>query len=401
MLPLTDRPGGPGHPRTGRSRRYDLFGLLVWLLPLLVVAVLVARDPAARSVTPTFHLAVRRWWVQEPLYSDPRGFHYLPQFVLLFAPFHALPSPLGDVLWRCLSVGVVLGGLRSFLRLVVPPHPDRAFFYAAVLCLGPCLGAVRNGQTNLAFGGLLLVLAVLLAERRWRAAAACLVILCAVKPFGIVFVLLAPFVYARVARPLAIGLASFVLAPFFVAPPHYVASQCVAAVAHIAGWTGTTENRFADLAGLLRAAGATLPVSALTAMRALAALAALGAWVAIGRRLDEPGRALGLGLIGGVYLMLFNPMTEKNTYAVVAPALSVAAVLLLSRKPTVVPGGIVAFSLVSIGVFPELFRRLDPNLGLWWDPLILCVAAAALARALRSRIRPFLPPSDPPAGSAP
>jgi alpha-1,2-mannosyltransferase len=398
MAPPTDRPGGPPDPRAARSRRYELWGLLVWLLPLLVVAVLVVRDPASRSVTPTFHLAVSRWWARQPLYSDPRGFHYLPQFVLLFAPFHAPPAPIGDLLWRALSVGAVLGGLRSLLRREAIADPARAFFWAAALSLGPCLGAVRNGQTNLIFGGLLLVLAVLLAERRWRAAAACLVILCAVKPFGIVFVMLAPFVYPRLARPLAAGVALFLLAPFLVAPAGYAAAQCAGAVAHIVGWAGTTENRFADLAGLFRAAGVELPVAIWTAIRTLAALATLGVWVAAGRRVAEPARALGLGLIGGIYLMLFNPMTEKNTYAVIAPALSVAAVVMLSRKPTVVPGRIVALALVSIGIFPEIFRRFDPNLGLWWDPLALCAAAGALAGTLRTGVDSPPPLPGAPAG---
>jgi alpha-1,2-mannosyltransferase len=392
----TDRPGGPSDSRAGRSRRWELWGLLVWALPLLVVAVLVARDPASRSVTPTFHLAVSRWAAGQPLYSDPRGFHYLPQFVLLFAPFHALPAPIGDLLWRVLAVGAVVGGLRSFLRRTAVSDPGLAFFWASVLCLGPCLGAMRNGQTNLVFGGLLLALAVLLAGQRWTGAAACLVVLCAVKPFGIVFVLLAPFVYPRLVRPLAAGLALFLLSPFLVAPASYASAQCLAAVGHIVGWAGTTENRFADLAGVLRAAGVALPVAALTSIRALAALASLGAWIAVGRRAAEPEKALGLGLIGGIYLMLFNPMTEKNTYAVVAPALCVAAVLLLAHKSTAAPGRIVAFALVSIGVFPEVFRRLDPNLGLWWDPLVLGAAAGALAWALRRRIAsPLAPPEVP------
>jgi alpha-1,2-mannosyltransferase len=382
--PATGRPGQIDSHGSRRDR-WKIFGLLLWLVTLLVVAVLVARDPAARSVTPTFHLAVRRWWAGQPLYSDPRGFHYLPQFVLLFAPFQALPAPLGDILWRALSVGAVLGGLSAFLRRAMPPDPGRFFFFACLLALGPCLGAVRNGQTNLVFGGLLVVLAVLLADQGWRRAALCLVALCAIKPFGVVFVLLAPFVYRRLVRPLALGLVVFVLAPFLFAPAAYVLAQYRGAVEHIAALTGTTENRFADLAGLLRAAGVAAPAAALTGIRAAAALATLGVWMVIGPRAREPWRALGLAVLGGIYLMLFNPMTEKNTYAVIAPALAVTAVWLLSAKPPGAPGRVLGFALVSIAAFPEIFWRVDSDFGLWWDPLMMIASCAAIGWELRRR----------------
>jgi hypothetical protein len=379
--PVTDRPGGPGL-RAGQDLRFERFGLLLWLAPLVVVAVLVAHDPASRTVTPTFHLAVQRWRAGHALYSDPRGFHYLPQFVLLFAPFQALPSPFGDILWRCLSVLVVIGGALAWLRRAAPRDAGRLFFFVSLLALGPCLGAVRNGQTNLVFGGLLLWLAVWLAGERWRRGALCLVLLCTVKPFGIVFVLLAPFVYPRLLRPLLAGLALFLLVPFLFGRAGYVADQYRGSVEHIAAWTVTTENRFADLGGLLRAAGVALPVAALTAIRTLAAFATLGLWAAAGKRVREPWRALGLALLGGVYVMLFSPMTEKNTYAVIAPALAIAAVVLICSKSAAVAGGILAFALVSIGAFPEIFRPLDPDLGLWWDPLVLAAAAGALGWTL-------------------
>src|SRR5215471_17420772 len=141
---------------SARTRRLLAIGTSLWVLALVVVSVMVARDPERRSVTPVFHLAAERWAARHDLYADPRGYHYLPQFAVLFMPFHALPVPAGDVLWRALSVG-------------------------SVLALAPCLGALRNGQTNLAFGGLCLLLAAALAGERWSLAALCLVALVALK----------------------------------------------------------------------------------------------------------------------------------------------------------------------------------------------------------------------------
>ncbi|HKD16426.1 MAG TPA: glycosyltransferase family 87 protein [Thermoanaerobaculia bacterium] len=366
-------------------RRDFAIGLALWLLPLVVVAVMVARDPSRRSVTPVFHLASERWWARSDLYADPRGYHYLPQFALLFAPFHALPAPLGDLLWRGLSVGLVLWGLAAFLRRTGSGEPGRRFLVACALALAPCLGAVRNGQTNLAFAGLCMLLAAMLAADRPGAAALCLVALVALKPLGLVLVLLAPWFYRRLIGPLAAGLAAFVALPFAAAPAAYAAAQYRNAWAHLSGWSVTTESRFADLTALLRTAGWTLPVPASLALRAAAGLITLLLWWRAASRSREPWRALTLVLLGTIYLMLFNPMTEKNSYAIVAPAFAVAAAVFLDRPETRRAGNALAFVLVSVGVLPELLWRVSRNFGLWWDPLTVLAVAIALSTAILRR----------------
>lgn len=373
----------------GSTRRYGLRGAALWILALAVVAVMVARDPEKRSVTPVFHLAATRFWAHENLYADPRGYHYLPQFALLFAPFHALPVPLGDILWRALSVALVLGGMTTFLRRVRVDEPGRLFFAAALLALAPCLGAVRNGQTNLAFGGLCLVLAASLAAERWRSAAACLVILVAIKPLGLVLVLLAPWFYRRLLLPLSIGLVLLAALPFAFAPGAYAAAQYRAAWEHLAGWSQTTESRFADLTALLRVAGLGLSRTAALLLRGAAAVGTLALWLRAAPRTREPWRALTLVLLGTIYLILFNPMTEKNSYAIVAPAFAVGAAILLERPATRRAGWFLAFVLLSVGILPEVFWRLTHDFGLWWDPLTILAVGAGLATAILRRGDPF------------
>jgi hypothetical protein len=375
-------------------------GIGLWLLALAVVSVLVIRDPHQRSVTPVFHLAVERWG-NHALYSDPRGFHYLPQFALLFAPFHTLPVPIGDLLWRAASVAAVLFGVLGFARRSSAAHSDFVAGLALALAVWPCLGAVRNGQTNLAFGGLLVIAAVLLSDERWTAAAAVLVLLVAVKPLGLVVVLLAPWGYPRLAAPLAAGLAALAALPFLFAPPAWVLAQYHDAAVHLTAWSATNETRFADLAALLRRAGVPISGGAATAVRAACGAATLGLWIVAARRRPEPKRALTLALLAAVYLLLFNPMTEKNTYAIAAPALGLAAAWSFDAgKPEV--GWLFAAALLSIGVFPEAFHRIDPDLGLWWDPLAMSAVAAVLAfrilRAGEGKTSRVPPRGGPPAG---
>ena len=368
------------------TRRRDLaIGLALWLLPLAVVGVMVARDPSRRSVTPVFHLASERWWARSDLYADPRGYHYLPQFAVLFAPFHGLPKPFGDLLWRGLSVGLLLWGLAAFLKRTAPEEPGRRFLVACALALAPCLGAVRNGQTNLAFAGICMLLAASLAAERPVAAAVCLVALVALKPLGLVLVLLAPWVYRRVLAPLAVGLAAFAALPYAAAPAPYASAQYANAWAHLSGWSVTTESRFADLTALLRTAGWALSPPVSLALRAAAGFGTLLLWWRAASHTREPWRALTLVLLGTIYLMLFNPMTEKNSYAIVAPAFAAAAAVFLERRQTRRAGAALAFVLVSVGVLPEVFWRLTHNFGLWWDPLTVLAVAIALCAAILRR----------------
>jgi len=70
---------------------------------------------------------------------------------------------------------------------------------------------------------------------------------------------------------------------------------------------------------------------------------------------------------------------------VISPAANaIAAVGLLSAKSSG-PGRILAFALVSIATFPEIFWRVDPDFGLWWDPLVMIASGAALGWELRRR----------------
>ena len=81
-------------------------GVLTWLAPFLVVAVVVALDPLAHTVMPTYHQSSADWWARKDIYVGAGGLHYLPQFAVLFTPFYLLPVPAGDVAW--LLCGTVL-----------------------------------------------------------------------------------------------------------------------------------------------------------------------------------------------------------------------------------------------------------------------------------------------------
>jgi hypothetical protein len=73
------------------------------------------------------------------------------------------------------------------------------------------------------------------------------------------------------------------------------------------------------------------------------------------------------------YLMLFNPMNEVNTYILMVPGCGLLAAYFYDQRG----GRGVAYTLygvvVTIGILPELTRRVTKTFGLWWDPLMALV----------------------------
>lgn len=355
---------------------YVLLAVLLWLAPLVLVSITIIRNPAWRTVTPVFHHAVEHWWSKEPLYSDA-AFHYFPQFALLFTVFHSISAPFGDIVWRAISVAVLLYGSWKLIETFQPANSGRLFFFTSLLALGPCFDALRNGQTNLVFGGLAVLTAALLVSSRWWPASICLIILLTIKPLGLVLLLLAPLVYRQLLRRVSILLAVFILAPFLFTDSNYLLSQYRDAAEHLFAVSATSEHRFADFNGLLRTLGVHLSAAASQIIRLIAALFVLILWLTGARRTIGFQRAILLLILANTYLMLFNPMTEVNSYAIIAPTLAVFAVYCLSINDRWL-WWINVFILVSIAIFPELFRRVDPDFGLWWDPLMMMMLSVIL-----------------------
>lgn len=364
----------------------------VWLVPLLVIAVLTALDPVKHSVTPVYHMASENWWAGKNLFGwELRRFHYLPVFAVLFSPFHLLPQPAGDILWRFLSTGLLAAGIWRLLRQQTGTAAGRAFLLVSLLILPLCLGAMRNGQANTIFAGLLLHGFACIPERRWWLSAAFLAAGVAVKPLGMVPVLLAACVYAPLRWRCLVALAALALLPFLFATPKYVVAQHGAFLKSLqAADSVITEHRFADIKGIIRTFGAELPEKASKLIRVLAGGGTLILCIAGTRRLREPLRALWVLTLAAGYLMLFNPMTESNSYVIFAPMLGIWGILASNREKGRIPACGIIIATLSMGFLPTLLRPLFGNLfSLFWYPLITAAFLCALAYFLLGTNGPF------------
>ena len=156
--------------------------------------------------------------------------------------------------------------------------------------------------------------------------------------------------------------------PFLFGPPHYVWSQYLASLENLRTCSEVTEHRFADLNGLLRTLGIPLSGTASLAARALAGALVMGVCWTASRREAEPLRSLVWLSATAGYLMEFNPMTEANSYVILAPVLGLMAWRFMSLGKTRL-GWLLAGMALTMGLLPNLLRPFLGNyFALAWHP---------------------------------
>ena len=376
--PLFSEQSGP----VSRPAAYQLWviAILLWVVPMLVISVMVFLHPLSRTVTPLYHEAATNWWAGQPLYQGQSGMNYLPQFSILFTPFHFIPIPWSDILWRWFAAALLASGLWRVMRARFGVGWPKWFLWATILVLPLSLSALRNGQANALLGGLMLHAVACVADAQWSRAAALMVLTVGVKQLGMVLLLLAPVVYAPLRWRLFLGLAALVVLPFVCARPEYALAQYQALGKNLEECSTVTQHRFADLNGILRTFGTELPPQLATGVRAMAGLGTLALWWLGARRLTQPLQAMWLHALATAYLMLFNPMNEANSYVIFAPALAFWATHWLADSATATWGWWLVGMTLSMGLLPNLVRPLFGNqFALIWHPtmvLIFCVLVA-------------------------
>ncbi len=363
------------------NRIWLVVALGVWGIAILVVSALFVADPVARTVTHLYHDASAQWASGAALYKGPAGMNYLPHFALIFAPFHALPAPLGDLLWRLLSTALVVWGIWRVARQVWGSEVMLAFPWVLLLALPLSLAPMRYGQANGILAGLMLLGTASLMEAKWGSAAAWIALAIVVKPIALVFALVVALSYPKVRSRLFAAAVVVVLAPFAFGGVDYVLSQYSAALANLSACAGVTEHRFADFQGIVRTLGVEIasPWSLVIRVAALVAVAG-AAWTTV-RSMTEPTRGLWALTLTVVFLMLFNPMNESNSYAIFAPVIALWAVRFLPIPERAPLGWTLTAIVLAMGLLPEPLRPLFGNsFSLFFSPLMAIVFLVLLLR---------------------
>lgn len=346
-----------------------------WIVVAVAVSVLVACQPQ-RTVTHNYRDACRNWFAGQPIYSGGvHGFLYFPQAAIFYAPF-TLPTPLGDILWRWVSLGALAASVWRLAERVAPEKRAAAFSLATCLALGPALASARNGQMNLLLTALVTLAFIEIADQHWRRAACWLCLGAALKPLMIVPMVFAAAVYRPLWRPLLGGAAVFFLLPFLTQHPSYVweqYGQCLHKL-FLAGNPGA-ENPGSDLFGLLSSLGYAAPLTVQTATRVAAAGATLLLAMLAARR-----TAFLVFALAACYLALFNPRMENNGFVLLGPVMGwlAAESLLLDGRRAVA----IVMAIASLAI--TFNYQITGGHNFWLCPLMgaavwLCVVARSLA----------------------
>ena len=373
------------------SRDGVRFGFILSGVFVAVVTVLVASNASHKTVTPVYFEALLNWSRHAPLYADhEHQFHYFPFFVLLFKPFAMLDQPVGDIAWRWFNFALFFTGIWRVSRLLEKPGQGNPYVVILLLAMPASLGAARNGQANMTLAGIILHAAVDLFKSRWWLAALWLVMGVIAKPLGLVMLLLASVIHRRlIPWVVAMSVAAVALL-FMTAPPSYVTDQFLACWHELTRAAPASEMRFHDFNSFLRVFHIDLPVGVILGARLAAAVLTLViCWWGINARPKLDGVLLLLGMSAS-YLMLFNPMTESNSYVMFSPIVGAFAVRYFSQDHHRQGWALVA---LAIGLGTSNYGNpIHPWTLLWLKPLLaglfmgyLCFEVLQNKILLRSR----------------
>jgi len=303
-----------------RHRKIWIYAGSVWIFYALAIAGIVLFTKE-RTVTNAYRHGVDRWFNSQPLYDDSgHGFIYFPQAALTFAPWAILPHVAGEIIWRWSCIGVLGAAVLGLVRVL--KGNSNWFLIASLAAVALSWTSAQAGQSTLPMTALMIFAAIGVHQKRWWLTTWLLVLGVAVKPLTMVMVLLVAAIYPQMLWRLAVGFVVLVLIPFVTQSPQYVIDQyrgCLDMLRAAYKQGDNPKDYWAQLFGMLRVFGLEVPAMGQTVARLTAALGALAACWSASRRLPSARAAWYLFALSTCYLMLFNPRTEGNTYAMVGP----------------------------------------------------------------------------------
>ncbi len=354
------------------------------------------------SVGRVYRESARQWWAQQPLYNQiGKGFLYLPHAAVLQTPFAALvergAEGWAEVAWRTVTIGLFALGVHRLGKLAEVGAAGDRFGWMTLAAIPLGFSAARNGQAQLIVAGLAMLTAEALCRRWWNRAAACLWLGLAFKPVMLPFLLVAGVLHAPLRWRLALGGVLFVVSPGLGQSGEYVISQYRAFGESFQRTTELGLTRpYAQVFGLLQVLGVAVPATVQTLVRGGAGLGVLGLLWFVRGRLPRERQAICYFVFTAACLQLFNPRSENNGYAILAPCMGLllGEALLRWRDRRLAWGVGLAAGLTLLGY--ELQVRIAPDVRpVWLAPLMGLGYCGLQGVALRWELREPVPPPPP------
>jgi hypothetical protein len=343
---------------------YTRLAITIWIALLAgVFGRVAAQGTSSQTVLPVYLEGGQRWANGKSLYAAmPEKldvYRNPPVMAAVTVPFTWLPPYVTAMLWRTFFICLYLLGLFRFLRDVAPslaPIRRSIFFISSAVLV---LNAFNNAQLNL-----LIIAAVLLgvaaaARGSWWASAFWLTVAAQVKIYPLALVGLACVAFPikmiwRSGLLLLLGLAL----PFLLGNPHYAMEQYRDFAEALRSddrtddpieraprnWT-IVPRAFADM---VVPRSVAIPISAVVGVLFSVAV----------RLIPKEQRLLFAFCSGTIWMVLFGPGAEMNTYSILAP---VAAWLICRESSDLWAwlGSALLLAAVIRGGLPP-----DPNTGM-------------------------------------
>jgi hypothetical protein len=360
-------------------RKKDEYAWAGWALLFLAASVAILLN-GLRSTMPIYRYAALAWVQGQRIYelSGIGGFTYFPQAAILLVPFAVLPAAVGEVAWRLVSIAVFAFAFRELSGLL-RERAGKDFFPLMTLIAIPMVwDCARNGQATLLMAALMLLAVADIARNRWWLATLWLCLAVSIKPLAIVLILLVMAIDRVMSWRLAAGLLVTALVPFLTQHPGYVVEQYRACFQNMttAAHVGVVAHGWTTPFAALRVWGLDVPEKAQTLTRLAAALGTLGLCFFVRKRYDAARSAVLVYSLAALYLILFSPRTENNTYAMLGPVAGyfvANAVLLKKRIAEGALLGVMALVMVSSRIFEQLLAPGRDRI--WLSPLLGSVLA--------------------------
>jgi alpha-1,2-mannosyltransferase len=372
---------------------------MAWAALFATISILILAG-SDHSVVSTYRDATIQWFAGRNIYTDTgHGFLYLPAAAILFAPFAWLPPAACEIAWRLMVIGGFAIGVWRLGKIAEGGQSDSTFALLTLASLPPALACARNGQSTLIMAGLMMSACVDLAEGRRGRAVLCATLAVALKPLAVVLLLLAPFFDRRLAWRVALGFVAVLCLPFVTQRPAFVLDQYAkcAQMFRASSHCGMIEL-WAQPFSVLGLLGINVSESTQTAIRLIAAGGAIGLCLAARSRTRSTRAAEYLLAISVLYILLFNPRTENNTYAMLGPVIGLSLVAALASKQPSRAAVLFLSTLVTLMAVGDALVRLFAPEGehIWMTPCLAVLFSAYLIHRLffRERRRPTLPPAE-------
>lgn len=376
-------------------RLHRPIGWLSWAVLLIVIIVVLANHADRRGVSHTYEAAAHHWLEGQPLYIEGyKGFLYPPQSALAYVPFLWPTEVVGSFLWRALGLALLATGLARLLRRIPVSVPGSAsrFTIATWLLIPVTISSLRNGQSNLHLAGILLHATVAWMDGKPVAVAAWMFGGLLAKPLAFVWALLAGATHRTLIFAFVVAWIVFTFLPFVHPQSGYASEQISAFVEKSTQSSDPGDHVYANVEGILHKAGLPIPKPARRPLQLVAAVLTLGLALWARTRVDARSFAFTVLALAALYLMLFNPRNESNSFVILGP---VAATLGALAWTTARRGEAWLLTGIAIAWGCDNYGRwLHGPTDRWFKPTVAIVFLVFLLwRIAQAPNRPLLPAS--------